>query len=315
MPAGIGNGHLGVMPTLLAIVVLGLFLGMRHATDPDHVVAVTTIVSRERTMLHAAIIGALWGLGHTVTILVVGSAIILLKLTILPALGLTMELSVACMLILLGALNLTGLTRRAMGWFAARGNGFGAHAHVILGRVIIHTHNAGRTFAVKEKAAIKVRTGRRSGAGRWDYFRSSGPLAVGIVHGLAGSAAVALLVLTTISQPGWAIGYLLVFGIGTIMRDDADYRRGRPPVHLHAETFFAFESRTRDRLRSHQPELWTVLVLPHRHFRRLVHRTSQLDASLSRPDATPTQYFRRSIAGDPLAANLCVPSGIPEYVN
>src|SRR6202040_1838868 len=104
------------MTTMLAIVLLGFFLGMRHATDPDHVVAVTTIVSRERTMLHAAIIGALWGLGHTVTILVVGSAIILLKLTIPPALGLTMELSVACMLILLGALNLTGLTRRAMGW-------------------------------------------------------------------------------------------------------------------------------------------------------------------------------------------------------
>ena len=99
----------GVMPSLLAIVVLGLFLGMRHATDPDHVVAITTIVSRERTTWHAAIIGALWGLGHTVTIIVVGSAIILLKLTIPPALGLTMELSVACMLILLGILNLTGV--------------------------------------------------------------------------------------------------------------------------------------------------------------------------------------------------------------
>src|SRR5580658_11259508 len=97
------------MPTLIAITALGLFLGMRHATDPDHVVAVTTIVSRERTILHAAIIGALWGLGHTVTILVVGSAIILLKLTIPPAVGLTMELSVACMLVLLGAMNLTGL--------------------------------------------------------------------------------------------------------------------------------------------------------------------------------------------------------------
>ncbi len=90
------------------IIVLGLLLGMRHATDPDHVVAVTTIVSRERTMLHAAVVGALWGIGHTVTIVLVGSAIILLKLTIPPALGLTMELSVAFMLILLGLLNLTG---------------------------------------------------------------------------------------------------------------------------------------------------------------------------------------------------------------
>src|SRR4030088_11209 len=104
------------MATLFAIVLLGFFLGMRHATDPDHVVAVTTIVSRERTMLHAALIGALWGLGHTVTILGVGSAIILFNLTIPPRLGMSMELSVGLMLILLGVLNLTGLLRRGVAW-------------------------------------------------------------------------------------------------------------------------------------------------------------------------------------------------------
>src|SRR5579859_6068219 len=102
------------MTALVAIVLLGFFLGMRHATDPDHVVAVTTIVSRERTMLHAVIIGVLWGVGHTFTILIVGSGILLLKLTIPPRLGLTMELSVACMLILLGVSNLTGLMLRAV---------------------------------------------------------------------------------------------------------------------------------------------------------------------------------------------------------
>jgi high-affinity nickel permease len=202
------------MPTLIAITALGLFLGMRHATDPDHVVAVTTIVSRERTILHAAIIGALWGLGHTVTILVVGSAIILLKLTIPPALGLTMELSVACMLILLGALNLTGVTSRATRWFAARGYGSGAHAHVISGRVMMHTHDASRKSVMQGKGLIP------DWAPQWcrklGMFQVLRPLAIGIVHGLAGSAAVALLVLTTISKPGWAIGYLLVFGIGTI---------------------------------------------------------------------------------------------------
>src|SRR6202521_730755 len=76
------------MATLFAIVLVGFFLGMRHATDPDHVIAVTTIVSRERTMLHAALIGALWGLGHTVTILAVGSAIIVFKIAIPARLGL-----------------------------------------------------------------------------------------------------------------------------------------------------------------------------------------------------------------------------------
>src|SRR6202023_2121071 len=97
------------MTAMLGIVLLGFFLGMRHATDPDHVIAVTTIVSRERTMLHAALIGALWGLGHTITILTVGSAIILFGLVIPPRVGLSMEMSVCLMLVLLGVLNLSGI--------------------------------------------------------------------------------------------------------------------------------------------------------------------------------------------------------------
>jgi high-affinity nickel permease len=205
----------GVMPSLLAIVVLGLFLGIRHATDPDHVVAVTTIVSRERTMLHALIIGVLWGLGHTVTILIVGSCILLLKLTIPPRLGLTMELSVACMLILLGVSNLTGLMRRAVEWLAPGGYRSSAHAHVICGRVMIHTHDADGEFVVQPRGSIIDSS--RQWCQRLGTFHTLRPLAVGIVHGLAGSAAVALLLLTTIRRPGWAIGYLLVFGIGTIV--------------------------------------------------------------------------------------------------
>src|ERR1700722_9697856 len=129
------------MITPLAIMLLGFFLGMRHATDPDHVVAVTTIVSRERTMLHAALIGALWGLGHTLTILVVGSAIILFKWTIPPRLGLSMELSVGFMLILLGVLNLTGLMRRAIEWITIMRLGSGAHSHMVMGRTMVHIHD------------------------------------------------------------------------------------------------------------------------------------------------------------------------------
>jgi high-affinity nickel-transport protein len=206
------------MTALLAIVLLGFFLGMRHATDPDHVVAVTTIVSRERTMLHAALIGALWGLGHTVTILVVGSAIILFKLTIPPRLGLSMEMSVGFMLILLGVLNLTGLMGRAIEWITIRRLGHGAHSHVILGRLMIHTHDEdGEPVLVGSESIF-------GGAPQWrpqqwktlGLFHILRPLTVGIVHGLAGSAAVALLVLTTINRPSWAIGYLLVFGLGTI---------------------------------------------------------------------------------------------------
>src|SRR5581483_658050 len=95
--------------TLFSIVALGFFLGMRHATDPDHVIAVTTIVSRQRDVRHAALVGVLWGVGHTGTVLLVGSAIFLFGLGIPPRMGLTMELSVGFMLILLGVLSLSGM--------------------------------------------------------------------------------------------------------------------------------------------------------------------------------------------------------------
>jgi hypothetical protein len=99
------------MVTLLSAIALGFFLGTRHATNANHVIAVTTIVRRQRSIRFAALIGVLWGFGHTMTILVVGSAIILFGLVIPPRVGLTMELSVGLMLILLGIVNLTGITR------------------------------------------------------------------------------------------------------------------------------------------------------------------------------------------------------------
>ena len=93
---------------LLAAFGTSLVTGMRHATDPDHVVAVTTIVSRERSIWRAAGVGALWGLGHSVTILLVGGLLIGLRVTMTPRVGLSLELAVAGMLITLGILNLVG---------------------------------------------------------------------------------------------------------------------------------------------------------------------------------------------------------------
>src|SRR5579864_3353762 len=96
---------------LLSIIVIGFFLGIRHATDPDHVIAVSTIVSQQRNAKRAALIGIFWGLGHTLTIFVVGSAIILFNLVIPVRVGLAMELSVAVMLIILGLANIAGFLR------------------------------------------------------------------------------------------------------------------------------------------------------------------------------------------------------------
>src|SRR5439155_590828 len=96
----------------LAQISYRFFLGMRHATDPDHVLAVSTIVTRQRTLRAALLIGILWGVGHTLTIVVVGAAIILFSVVIPPRLGLTMEMAVALMLVVLGMWNLTGVLQR-----------------------------------------------------------------------------------------------------------------------------------------------------------------------------------------------------------
>jgi ABC-type nickel/cobalt efflux system permease component RcnA len=202
------------MITFLSIIVLGFFLGMRHATDPDHVIAVTTIVSHQQSIRHAALIGILWGIGHTITILAVGSAIILFGIVIPPRLGLSMELSVGLMLILLGVLNLSGMMRWITKTFTAMRPDGHAHSHVIGTSIYSHSH-----YDVPEKHNDTDESPERwtdRTFGKLGAYQVVRPLAVGLVHGLAGSAAVALLVLTTIRVPSLAVLYLLVFGIGTI---------------------------------------------------------------------------------------------------
>jgi high-affinity nickel permease len=203
------------MITLLSIIALGFFLGMRHATDPDHVIAVTTIVSRQRSIRHAAVIGALWGVGHTITILAVGSAIILFGLVIPPRVGLTMELSVGVMLILLGVLNLTGMMRWITDTLTPMHLSQHAHPHGHGDYVHSHAHGHAPERHGHAEDATPVNWMDRT-FGKLGIYQVARPLAVGIVHGLAGSAAVALLVLTTIRVASWAVLYLLIFGIGTV---------------------------------------------------------------------------------------------------
>lgn len=188
---------------LFVVLALGFILGMRHATDADHVVAVSTIVSRERKVSSAALIGALWGAGHTITIFAVGVGIILFTLVIPPRVGLSMEFSVGLMLVLLGWWNLRGMTWRGTLSPGEHASASVAHAHA---DGVQHSHAA---------ADSSVRSMDRI-FGRLTIYQWVRPLAVGLVHGLAGSAAVALLVLTTIHNSRWAVAYLLVFGLGTI---------------------------------------------------------------------------------------------------
>ncbi|MGA8151456.1 MAG: high-affinity nickel-transport family protein [Terriglobales bacterium] len=205
------------MISFLSILAVGFFLGMRHATDPDHVIAVTTIVSNQRKSTRAALIGAFWGVGHTLTIFVVGAGIILFNLVIPTRVGLSMELCVAVMLIVLGLINVAGFLRSMPAGSThnheegvvhshSHSHGDYIHNHPHTHQPEGHPHAPGHTpLAWLDRVFGRV--------GVYQYLR---PFVVGVVHGLAGSAAVALLVLTTIRNVHWAIAYLLIFGVGTI---------------------------------------------------------------------------------------------------
>ena len=186
---------------ILFVTGLGLILGMRHSTDADHVVAISTIVSKQRSIRNAAFIGSVWGMGHTITIFIVGSLIILCGVEIPPRAGLSMEFSVAVMLILLGLLNLTGVMRKLTTRFTP----------AIADRM--------DTLILEGRDARATRLERvlQNSVGRFGLYQCVRPLVIGLVHGLAGSAAVALLVLSTIHNPVWATVYLLIFGAGTMI--------------------------------------------------------------------------------------------------
>jgi high-affinity nickel-transport protein len=207
----------GLLPTqklipFATVILLGLFLGMRHSTDPDHVVAVSTIVSRQGSIRSSATIGLLWGLGHTLTIFLVGSAIIIFGVVIPPRLGLSMEFCVALMLILLGVLNLTGVMRWITERFTPRTPLRAAsQPDISLSGVDSISDKADQ----RKRGRIELLLDRT--IGRIGLYQTLRPLVVGLVHGLAGSAAVALLVLSTIKSPLWSTAYLLVFGFGTML--------------------------------------------------------------------------------------------------
>ena len=199
------------MVNLFAIVALGFLLGMRHATDPDHVIAVTTIVSREKSLKQAGVIGAAWGFGHTLTILMVGAAMILFRVMLSPRLGLAMELAVGVMLIVLGLRNMGPLLGFAASPNAAAGQD---HSHVHEHGNFTHAHGHSHPHDHHDTASLGIADRYLGRVGLYQLVR---PLVVGIVHGLAGSAAIALLVLSTIQSFRWAVAYLLLFGIGTIV--------------------------------------------------------------------------------------------------
>lgn len=180
-------------PALLTTLLLGFALGMKHALDADHVVAVSTIVSQYRNPFKAALVGIFWGIGHTTTLLLVGIAVIVFKLAIPDQMALTMEFLVGVVLFALGMQILWKFLPKKKHTHI-HDHGGEAHAHEHL-----HLHKGGEEEIQHHP------------------LRQHRSLLLGMIHGLAGSAALMLLVLGTIQSPMEGVVYILIFGVGSIL--------------------------------------------------------------------------------------------------
>jgi ABC-type nickel/cobalt efflux system permease component RcnA len=185
-----------------AVLGLGLVFGLKHATEVDHVVAVSTIVSQHRHLGRAALVGGLWGIGHTISLILVGAVVLMLRVAIPERVANWLEFCVALMIIGLG---LNALLRALQGKRARLH--VHQHTHDGLTHAHVHFHEGGTEHAPAETVAPHSHTVSRLGIK---------PLLVGAMHGLAGSATLTLLVLTQINSALLGLLYLTVFGIGSI---------------------------------------------------------------------------------------------------
>ena len=184
---------------LIAALGLGIFLGLKHSLDPDHVVAVSTIVSEYRNPLRSFWVGISWGLGHTTTLLLIGIAIIALRLTIPERMALLFEFFVGIMLVGLG-LQVIYSFRKKRVHKHAHGHDEEAHQH-------FHAHQENQGHNPEHHLI--------NGIGK-PFLRKKSYL-VGTVHGVAGSAALTLLVLASIDSPIAGLVYILIFGLGSVV--------------------------------------------------------------------------------------------------
>ena len=190
------------MEGAIGALILGLLLGLKHATDADHVVAVSTIVSEYRNPWRGIWIGASWGLGHTTPLIIVGTVILLMKESVAEKyedIAPFLEFGVGIMLVLLGL---------QVFWnFRRRGIHVHEHEHAQDPHRHLHTHEL-TTKAESHHGFFQP--------GR-PFFRLKSYL-IGVVHGLAGSGAVMLIVLATETVSSFLMGlvYIILFGVGTI---------------------------------------------------------------------------------------------------
>ena len=173
-----------------SVLSIGFLLGLRHATEADHLAAVSTIVSEKKSLFTASIVGGLWGLGHTISLFAVGLVVIFLKLQISESVEAKLEACVGVMLVILGLNALRKLFKSE--------------------KVHVHTHDHG------ERGHVHIHTHQDEKSETAHHRFSPRSVVIGMVHGLAGSAALMLLIVPTIPTPSVAIMYILIFGLGSI---------------------------------------------------------------------------------------------------
>ena len=178
----------------LSVLGLGFVLGLKHALDPDHLVAVSTIVSESKSVKRSSLVGTFWGLGHTLSLLCAGTFVIALRLQISHRVAMWMEFVVALMLILLG---LKAVRQSWPEWKLHR------HRHTHNGSTHTHVHMHRHADEQVHQHRHLIGLGAR-------------PFLVGMVHGMAGSAALTLLVLATIPSAVAGLVYVAMFGLGSV---------------------------------------------------------------------------------------------------
>ena len=178
--------------SFVTILTFGFVLGLKHAVEADHLAAVSTIVAERKSAISSALVGGFWGVGHTVSLLLVGAFVVFLKLRISSTLEARLEAVVGIMLVLLGLNAIRKLWKK---------NQIHIHTHEHDGHehIHVHTHEAEKKAVSHHIASFSPRS-----------------LAIGMVHGLAGSAALMLLIVPTISTPTVALLYIFTFGLGSI---------------------------------------------------------------------------------------------------
>jgi len=179
-------------PGPLSVLGLGFVLGLRHALDADHLAAVSTILSARPDLRRSGLIGCSWGVGHTAMLLAVGLAVLALRVTIPEGLARAFEFGVGLMLVVLGLSLARRVARERWHWHLHR-HDEATHAH-------LHRHRLEAEHRHEHWLALSTR-----------------PFLVGMVHGLAGSAALMLLVLSLARSLWEGLAYILLFGIGSIL--------------------------------------------------------------------------------------------------